>query len=129
MAARTTPPATTSADATAIAATEAPTSTTDTMATTDTVATADTTATTDTMPATAIPATAGGVQFVKREMTQPVAASVNAEAAASGDLPICKKDQQDGCINAYEKTGKGNKPLNYWPGKPASEIPGKKPQA
>lgn len=65
--------------------------------------------------------TAGDMQFVKREMAQPVAANTNAEAAASGDLPICKKDQQDGCINSFEKTGKGNRPLGYWPGKPASE--------
>lgn len=115
MAARTMSPAATSAAADAAAAA-------------DSMATPDTTAATDTITTTTMPATSGAMQFVKREMAQPVAASASAEAAASGDLPICKKDQQDGCINAYEKTGKGNKPLNYWPGKPASEIPGKKPQ-
>ena len=44
--------------------------------------------------------------------------------------PICQKGQQDNCINAWEagKRGRGvDRPLNYWPGKPASEIPGKKP--
>lgn len=69
----------------------------------------------------------GNMQFVRRETTQPIAASADAAALASGDLPVCKKGQQDGCINSYEKTGKGTKPLSYWPGKPASEIPGKKP--
>ena len=50
----------------------------------------------------------------------------------------------DEMIEAYNDTGShdslmavhrvrgfywhGNKPLNYWPGRPASEIPGKKPQ-
>ena len=72
-------------------------------------------------------ASTGNMQFVRREMAQPVAASADATAAASGDLPICKPNQQDGCINSYEKTGRGTKPLSYWPGKPASEIPGKKP--
>lgn len=71
--------------------------------------------------------TGGAMQFVKRELAQPITASADAAALASGDLPICKKGQQDGCINSYEKTGKGTKPLSYWPGKPASEIPGKKP--
>lgn len=48
----------------------------------------------------------------------------------TGDLPICSPNQQDNCINAWEagKRGPGvARPLNYWPGKPASEIPGKKP--
>lgn len=74
------------------------------------------------------PMTGGTMQFIKREMAQPVQGSADAAALASGDLPVCAKGQQDGCINSYEKTGKGNRPLNYWPGKPASEIPGKKPQ-
>lgn len=72
-------------------------------------------------------ASTGNMQFVRREVTQPVAASADATALASGDLPVCKPNQQDGCINGWEKNRKGNKPLSYWPGKPASEIPGKKP--
>lgn len=71
--------------------------------------------------------TSGGMQFVRREMAQPVAGSADAAALQSGDLPVCKKGQQDGCINSWEKNKTGNKPLSYWPGKPASEIPGKKP--
>lgn len=96
-----------------------------TAATTATGATADTAAT---VMSTSSPAPVGNMQFVKREMTQPVQASADAAALASGDLPVCKADQQDGCINSYEKTGKGTRPLNYWPGKPASEIAGSKPQ-
>ena len=69
----------------------------------------------------------GNMQFVRREMAQPVAGSADAAALASGDLPVCKPNQQDGCINSWEKNKTGTKPLNYWPGKPASEIPGKKP--
>ena len=72
--------------------------------------------------------TGGTMQFVRREMAQPVAGSADAAALASGDLPVCKKGQQDGCINGWEKNKSGNKPLSYWPGKPASEIPGKKPE-
>lgn len=100
-----------------------------TTTTADTVTAPDGTTTT-TMATTAEVAASGQVQFVRREMTQPVAAAAteNAAALASGELPICKKGQQDGCINSYEKTGKGTKPLSYWPGKPASEIPGKKPE-
>lgn len=71
--------------------------------------------------------TGGAMQFVRREMVQPVAHSADAAALASGDLPVCKKGQQDGCINGWEKNKTGNKPLSYWPGKPASEIAGKKP--
>ena len=71
--------------------------------------------------------TGGAMQFVRREMTQPVTESSHTEAAQSGELPVCKKGQQDGCINSWEKNKTGAKPLSYWPGKPASEIPGKKP--
>ena len=35
--------------------------------------------------------------------------------------------QQDGCINSWAKNKTGNRPLEYWPGKPASEIPEKLP--
>ena len=69
----------------------------------------------------------GNMQFVRREIAQPVAGSADAAALASGDLPVCTPNQQDGCINSWEKNKTGTKPLSYWPGKPASEIPGKKP--
>lgn len=38
------------------------------------------------------------------------------------DYKVCTADGQDGCINPREAGLKwGNTPLNYWPGKPASE--------
>lgn len=87
--------------------------------------TASTSASADTSMATTT--SSGNIQFVRREMAQPVAGSADAAALQSGDLPVCKPNQQDGCINGWEKNKTGNKPLSYWPGKPASEIPGKKP--
>ena len=50
-------------------------------------------------------------------------------AATAGEYPLCSATVTDSCRNPRE-AGKnyGNVPLNYWPGKPASEIPGKKPQ-
>lgn len=72
--------------------------------------------------ASTMPAPAGNMQFVRKEMAQPVAASADAAALQSGDLPVCKAGQQDGCINGWEKNRRGNKPLDHWPGKPASEM-------
>ena len=71
--------------------------------------------------------TAGPVnlRFVSNAVVQPVEAD-----APPADPPICAPNQQDDCINAWEagKRGPGvTQPLGYWPGKPASEIPGKKP--
>lgn len=88
---------------------------------------ASTTATTTADTSMAATTSSGAMQFVRKETAQPVAASADAAALASGDLPTCKKGQQDGCINSWEKNKTGTKPLSYWPGKPASEIPGKKP--
>ncbi|MBX9897317.1 MAG: hypothetical protein K2Y17_05360 [Qipengyuania sp.] len=87
----------------------------------------DTTSTTAHSDMSGTMATSGDMQFVRRELAQPVAAHADAAALQSGDVPVCKKGQQDGCINGWEKNKSGNKPLSYWPGKPASEIPGKKP--
>lgn len=61
-------------------------------------------------------------RFVSNEVVQSTPADTN---PPSGDLPVCSKNQQDNCINAWEagKRGKGvTKPLNKWPGKPASEM-------
>ena len=59
-------------------------------------------------------------RFVSKEVTQ---ATPSGYAAASGeDVPVCRGDQQDGCINSWEKNKTGTRPLEYWPGKPASEI-------
>ncbi|PIW56347.1 MAG: hypothetical protein COW16_01350 [Sphingomonadales bacterium CG12_big_fil_rev_8_21_14_0_65_65_10] len=64
-------------------------------------------------------------RFVSKEVTQTTPAGYM--AASGDDLPVCKGDQQDGCINSWAKNKTGNRPLEYWPGKPASEIPGKLP--
>ena len=47
--------------------------------------------------------------------------------SAPADPPICAPEQQDNCINAWEagKRGPGvTRPLDHWPGKPASEMDG-----
>lgn len=37
--------------------------------------------------------------------------------------PVCKGAVQDGCINPREAgLNWGNRPLDHWPGKPASEM-------
>lgn len=113
-------------DASATAATDTSMSG-DTSMDADTSMSADTSMATSAMPASTT--STGNMQFVRREMTQPVAANTDTAALASGELPVCKPNQQDGCINGWEKNKTGNKPLNYWPGKPASEIPGPKPEA
>ena len=80
--------------------------------------TASTTATTTT---SAGATTAGSPRFVRGEVIQTTPAGY--QATANGDdLPICKAGQQDGCINGWEKNKTGNRPLEYWPGRPASEI-------
>ena len=73
----------------------------------------------------AAPVASATMQFVSKETVQPVAASADAAALQSGDLPVCKPNQQDGCINSWEKNKTGTRPLDHWPGKPASEMPGK----
>ena len=79
--------------------------------------TARTTAATTTMPAP---------RFVRSEVTQTTPAGYKA-AASGDDLPVCTPKQQDGCINGWEKNKTGNRPLEYWPGRPASEIDGPLP--
>lgn len=58
-------------------------------------------------------------RFVSSEVVQP---TTDAPVAAGAEVPICKPEQQDNCINSWEARKTGNRPLNYWPGKPASEI-------
>lgn len=65
--------------------------------------------------------TSAGPRFVSSEVVQTTPANRN----AGGELPICSSDEEDNCINAWEagKRGPGvNRPLEYWPGRPASEI-------
>ena len=68
-------------------------------------------------------ATSGNIVFRGNAVTQ------TAPAAHNGEYPPCKGDQQDNCVNPREAgLNYGNRPLNYWPGKPASEIDGPLPQ-
>jgi hypothetical protein len=68
---------------------------------------------------------AGEPRFVSGEVLQ----TTPAVTRASGEYPVCSTSVTDSCVNPRE-AGKnyGNRPLNYWPGRPASEIPGNKPQ-
>lgn len=73
-------------------------------------------------PAGTMPMAASGstnMTFVSGEMIQPIPGDT---PTSTGDLPVCTPNQQDGCINSWEKNKTGTRPLNYWPGKPASEI-------
>ncbi len=70
--------------------------------------------------------TAPAPRFVRNEVTQTTPAGYKA-AASGDDLPVCTPDQQDGCINSWEKNKTGTRPLEYWPGRPASEIDGPLP--
>ena len=60
-------------------------------------------------------------RFVRSEVTQTTPAGYQA-AGTGSDLPVCTANQQDGCINSWEKNRTGNRPLEYWPGRPASQI-------
>ena len=70
-------------------------------------------------------ASTAGPRFVSREVLQTTPAGY--KAATGEDVPVCKANQQDGCINSWEKNKTGTRPLDYWPGKPASEIDGPMP--
>lgn len=51
--------------------------------------------------------------------------SVPADQAPSGDVPVCSAGQTDNCINAWEAGRRGagvTRPLDHWPGSPASEM-------
>ncbi len=82
-------------------------------------------ATATTARTAAASASTSAPRFVSKEVTQTTPA--NYTAASGDDVPVCKGNQQDGCINSWEKNKTGNRPLEYWPGKPASEIDGPLP--
>lgn len=69
-----------------------------------TTAAADTTATSE-------------VRYVSNEMAQ-----TTPMAEQPSEYPVCSKDVQDSCINSWAVNKTGTKPLDYWPGKPASEM-------
>ena len=60
-------------------------------------------------------------RFVSNAVTQSTPAGYT-QAPSGTDLPVCSANQQDGCINSWEKNRTGTKPLDYWPGRPASEM-------
>lgn len=67
-------------------------------------------------------ASTAGPRFVSNAVVQNISAD-----APPADPPICAPNQQDNCINAWEagKRGPGvTRPLDHWPGRPASEMPG-----
>ena len=46
-------------------------------------------------------------------------------AAHTGEYPPCRGNVQDNCVNPREAgLNYGNRPLQYWPGQPASEMQG-----
>lgn len=73
----------------------------------------------------AMPAGTANMRFVSNAMVQPI--SADQAVVAGGDIPICTANQQDNCINSWEARKTGTRPLNYWPGRPASEIDGPLP--
>lgn len=69
----------------------------------------------------AVPATAQTptINYVSNETVQQTPED---DGPPSTDVPICKAGQEDNCINSWEANRTGNRPINYWPGRPASEI-------
>ena len=81
-------------------------------------ANASTTAQTATTAATM--ASTAGPRWVSNAVVQNVSAD-----APPPNPPICNKGQTDNCINAWEAGKRGanvTRPLDHWPGKPASEM-------
>lgn len=86
----------------------------------DGTAAADASATGAATSVTATTSTGVTHQFVRSEVIQATPAST---VAAGAEYPPCKGEQKDGCVNPREAgLNYGNRPLQYWPGKPASEI-------
>lgn len=73
------------------------------------------------LPAAAM-ADGGATQFVSNPVVEALPSADTAPLPAT--MPVCKAGQQNACINRYAATGKGTRPLHYWPGKPASSAPG-----
>lgn len=70
----------------------------------------------ETMPATQA-GTSGSMEFVGNAMVQDI------PAPHQGEYPPCRGEVQDNCINPREAgLNYGNRPLDYWPGQPASEM-------
>lgn len=82
-------------------------------------ATTGATARTTVTRAPAAPAAPSGpIEWSSSEVVQAV------QPPRQGEYPVCKGDTDDQCINPWEAGQRGpnvNRPLAYWPGKPASE--------
>ena len=70
--------------------------------------------------ATARANTAGNITFRRSERAQSM--PTNYTESTPGDLPVCSANQQSGCINSWERNRTGTRPLDYWPGRPASQM-------
>ena len=61
-------------------------------------------------------------------MTTPSRTDNTSAMPATREYPVCGGEVQDSCINPREAgLNYGNRPLEYWPGRPASEIEGDLP--
>lgn len=66
----------------------------------------------------------GNIIYSRTETAQALPA---APRAADGNYPPCRGTQADNCINPREAgLNYGNRPLQHWPGQPASERRGKR---
>lgn len=68
-------------------------------------------------PAATTAAASGQTSFVSNSVVQ------QAPAPHSGEYPVCTSDADDNCINAWAAGERGpgvTRPLDHWPGKPAS---------
>lgn len=75
---------------------------------------------------TATTASMGAGTVETRWVSNAVTQSVPT-ASTGGNYPPCKGAVQDHCVNPREAgLNYGNRPLNRWPGKPASEMPARK---
>ncbi len=66
--------------------------------------------------------TTGNIQY---RSTERVQATPGDQGPPTGEISICSANEQDNCINAWEAGERGpgvNRPLDYWPGQPASEM-------
>lgn len=61
----------------------------------------------------------GGIRWVSNPVVQQIPPPHN------GEYPVCKSDRDDNCMNPWEAGLRGpnvERPLEYWPGRPASEM-------
>lgn len=61
----------------------------------------------------------GGIRWVSNPVVQQI------PPPHQGEYPICKSDADDNCMNPWAAGLRGpnvERPLQYWPGKPASEM-------